>query len=123
MYPTTGALKRSPLGGWSVPNVWVAITQEEGEFVAAFNSPENAFQYYGAEFRKNSYSGMLHALTGIGDEQSFAYRAMTKAEAADLFGEDALEEVQAPEPGYHIMLWNPFEGSHTHLLLRCAEIH
>lgn len=106
-----------------MPSVWVAITQGEGEFVAAFATPEAAFQYYAVEFKENPYTGMLHAITGAGNECSFAYRAMTRVEAADFLGEGVpVDEVQAPETGYHIMLWNPLLEDHTHLLLRCTEL-
>lgn len=106
--------------------IWVAITQSEGQFLAAFTTPEAAFDYYNIPVFDNPYTGMLQLLTGKGDGESFAYPAMTPTEAAEMLGDDPDDDPDdGPEgrPGYHILLWNPMEQEHAHLLLRSVTIN
>lgn len=101
--------------------IWVTVTQESGEFVAAFATAEAALQHYDAVVR-NTYEGAFQSITGIGvGKKSYAYPSLTRNEAA--FGEDPDEEIQFGVPGWHILLWNPLEGNHVHLLLRSTELY
>lgn len=110
--------------------VWVTITQSEGEFLAAFETPEAAFDYYNVPVFDNPYTGVLQLITGKGDGESFAYPSMTPAEAAEMemladdpddAPDDALPfEVRA---GFHILLWDPIEQAHEHLILRNVTIN
>lgn len=104
--------------------IWVAITQSEDQFLAAFETPEAAFRYYDIPVLDNPYTGMLQLLTGKGDGESFAYPAMTPEEASEMLGEDP-DDAPLFEgiPGYHILLWDPIAGEHEHLLLRNVTIN